>query len=195
MDTLAGEVKRLVGTGMLSDIGANAAAARPMMTGAEQTGKAVIELASGFTRRRPNLSAMVGLRVHRAKEALQDVLSEEQTNSLRKMLGRPPREKSVQPKVTLVEGHGQASEEDVVPLTFAEEVERVDLGGSKAGGTSAGRLQPGVPQCPHGHHPQVLQPRRVIRVPGLERRKSPSPPVSTVDRGSSDRCPVGCSPR
>ncbi len=122
------ETKRLLDRALREDLAASAAATRPRFTGASETARIVTEFADGFSGRRARASVAISELVQDGKDYVKDLLGEDRTNSLKRLLGREPSTISHRTRVTL-EGSTDSATDGVIPLTMTESIDSALLGG------------------------------------------------------------------
>jgi hypothetical protein len=122
------ETKRLLDPGLRAELAASAQGTRPSFTGASDTARYVTSFARSFTGRRPTLSVALGEGVQSAKDKVKDLLGEERTNSLKRLLGRGPTPITHRATVRITDD-APATVDEPLPLLVTESLDRDLLSG------------------------------------------------------------------
>jgi hypothetical protein len=122
------ETKRLLDPGLRAELAASAQGTRPSFTGASDAARYVTSFARSFTGRRPTLSVALGEGVQSAKDKVKDLLGEERTNSLKRLLGRGPTPITHRATVRITDD-APATVDEPLPLLVTESLDRDLLSG------------------------------------------------------------------
>lgn len=120
-------VRRLLDRGFRDEMAAVAGATRPTITGARETAQQTTDLGSGFNGRRRSPVVVLSQQVQIAKEAVKDVLGEQRTNTLKRMLGRDPSPVAPKARVRIVDQPQPSSGSAPIPLVVTNSLSRHDL--------------------------------------------------------------------
>jgi hypothetical protein len=123
------ETKRLLDPGLRAELAASAQGTRPSFTGASDTARYVTSFARSFTKRQPSVSVAVAEGTQALKDRIKELIGEERTNSLKKMLGRGPT--PITHRATVIVTNEVPSEiDEALPLLLTEDLDGELLAGN-----------------------------------------------------------------